>query len=148
MKTFFANKKNIIGYLPCYNPEVEKEVICLCLIDINDILKTNDDIFITKNVIVLNIIDKHFNEYNSAVTIFDTDPEIITKNEIYSLPSSVIVFRKIKMAKQKIKLNKIVLIKEYNCEGNLIKNGTITNGLFDGYFKKQKYKDGVLFISP
>ena len=148
MNTIFTNKNVITGYVPCYNTDLDKEATAICLIEKNDIIASNDDILTTKNLIILNIIDKHFNEYTSAVTIYDADAELLLSNKINLLNSPIIVYKNIKSANQVIKLSKSIRVRQYDNNVHLIRDGVITNGFFNGMSMDKKYKDGILFISP
>jgi len=143
----FYNSNNI-GYIPGYNTSNDKEVLIICVVNNNDIINKSDEVFTAKSFRVIDIIDKHFNDYSSAVSIYDIEAEIIINRMPNILVSPIVIYKKMKSAKLVMKLSKSIRIKQYDQNGIIIKDGLLIGGLFDGTYQNKKYKNGVLFISP
>ena len=114
------------------------------------ITEMNFDIILTSKIeCVLQILDKKMNEFTVGINSYDSSPNIFRKLVGIEFETPLRFYRSFKSAHRIHKEHEIHRSIDYDCTGQLVKKGTIYNGLFTGSCLDPNktllnYKDGKI----
>ena len=125
-------KTTVVGFLPGHTSDENKDVIIFCLIPIEWVISSNEDIVTNKVFSVISIIDKNFKEYTKAVNVYDNNCGIFTKQNGIEFEIPLRFYKDVHRIFEIHQEQKVRKFLDYNENGILTRQGIIFNGIFTG----------------
>jgi hypothetical protein len=120
---------HILGFLPGHSLDENKDVIIFCMIPIQSLISSNEDIIISNMVFsVISIIDKKMKEYTQAVNSYDNNCGIFKKQNGIEFKTPLRFYKDSYRIFEIHQEHKVRRFSDYNENGILTRQGILFNG--------------------